>query len=113
MKSDSEMFERLRNSIMWINLRVKLATLLREQIDKGDRVASEQLNFLTKHWPTGSAPLAAERHLLEHTASRIGKLLVRALDALQVLGYRTTDITAQAIHEGVDVPQHLRSDVDV
>jgi hypothetical protein len=58
--STQDLTEKLGDSLMWIDLRTKLVTLLHSQCDQGDQRAKDQLNFVVKHWPGGAAPRAAE-----------------------------------------------------
>lgn len=78
-----ELIDKLGDSITWINLRVKLATMLLEQANAGDEVASGLLTFLAEHWKTGTVPLA---NIIAEKDAEISRL-ERRIKGMQFRGY--------------------------
>lgn len=78
--STKDLTARLTDSLMWIDLRTKLVTLLHEQANRGDPRANEQLSFLVKHWPGGAAPRAAEFAVKVQTIANQRDLIERMVE---------------------------------
>lgn len=98
-----DLTEKLTESLMWINIRVKLGLMLQEQADKGDQVARDQLNFLARTWPTGGVPRQHEHALTEQLIRNLGDLVIRSIE-----GHTAAQkLIEEAIIHGVDIPRHL------
>lgn len=78
-----DLADRLQESLIWIDLRTKLMTLLSRQSEEGDRRAADQLSFVAKTWPGGGAPRSVEYVALEYRISKLSRGLTEACDALQ------------------------------
>lgn len=65
--STEDLTARLGESLVWVDLRVKLLTLLQKQADEGDPRARDQMEFLSRKWPGGGAPRQDEIKRLEQT----------------------------------------------
>ena len=80
-KSQEDLSRRLGESLLWIDLRVKLATLLQHQADDGDARARDQLAFLgAGNWPGGAGPRAGEIVRLEQRCAALERLCTRLRD---------------------------------
>lgn len=75
--STKDLTERLGESLVWIDLRTKLVTLLHTQADSGDPRARDQLMFISKHWPGGAAPRANEFGILQQSVVNQRELIER------------------------------------
>jgi hypothetical protein len=104
--SDSELLEALGDSLVWIELRMRLGYALRADADKGDDKAIGQLTFLSKHWPTGSAPREKIFAKLRRDNNELSAMLRHATETLLSMNVKCPDFVDRLIRSGIEVPEH-------
>ncbi len=106
-----DLMARLGESIMWIDLRLKLILLLQKQINEGDEKAASQMGFLSQVWPGGGAPRQNDFRKMEQLAANLGDVIVQIFDGLATLGLLTRNIVEQAQTYGVEIPPHILENI--
>ena len=91
----------LGESLIWMELRHKLVSLLKEQADAGNAKASAELVFLSTNWPGGGAPRVAEFARLSKSLTDITNFVLRMASQ----GMLPTHMVATLATLGITLPE--------
>lgn len=100
MLSDEDLIEKLKQTVVWNDLRAKLVSTVRDEAHR---------DFLRQHWPANSAPRETLYLTLRRDNAELVAMLLHATETLLSMNVHCPDFVDRLIRSGINVPEHWRA----